>query len=473
MLTLILLLLPFVSGLLLFWNKNAGIAKSGAIAVSIAQVALFWYVSTVYKVEPSALDFSRQWLPEFNLTFHLGMDGLSLLLCGLTVAVGGLIILATQGLAYDKMSRLLGLILLTEAALIGVFTAKDAFVFYFFFEIALVPVYLIANIWGGEGITKVSLKMFIYTVFGSLFMLVAFVVLYLFAGSSDLGEMSKVSSGLSNSLNYFLFWAFFLAFAIKSPVFLFHGWLPDAYSKSPTPATMLLSGLLSKMGIYGIIRILMPLAPLGLAQYSGLVIYLAIAGLIYGSIVAIRQYHIKRLIAYSSFAHMGLMAAAALIGGSSGLQGASFQMVAHGFSAVGLFYVAKIIYDKTGSRTLDDLGGMAQRAPRLATLFLIVLLGAVGLPLTNGFVGEFLMLKSVFDYQSGLGIVATTSIILGAVYLLRLYQKTMFGPTTTFTAQIEDIGAKEMLVLVPIALIIIITGVLPNCLLDLSAALVK
>lgn len=467
MLTLILLILPLISGLLLCWNKNEGLAKSAAIAISLAQIGIFCLIT------PENSSVAYQWLPEFNIGFKLGMDGLSKLMTGLTVVVSALIILATQGLSYDKKSKLLGLILLTEAALIGVFTAQDGFVFYFFFEIALVPVYLIANLWGGKGISKISLKMFIYTVFGSLFMLVAFVVLYIFSSGSELSALAQVSEKLRPSLNYFLFWAFFLAFAIKSPLFLFHGWLPDAYSKSPTPATMLLSGLLSKMGIYGIIRILLPLAPVGWEKYSCLVIYLAVIGLIYGSIIAIRQSHVKRLVAYSSFAHMGLMAAAALIGSAAGIQAASFQMVAHGFSAVGLFYVAKIIFDKTGSRNLQDLGGMAKRAPKLATLFLVVLLGSVGLPLTNGFVGEFLMLKSVFDFNTGLGILATTSIILGAVYLLRLYQKTMFGPATAFTENIEDIGAKELMVLVPIALIIIITGVLPNGLLELSAALVK
>lgn len=469
MLTLILFLLPLISGLFLVWNKNNGPAKTTTVLVSLAQLALFIYIASVFRTDASALDYSRSWLSEFNVSFHLGFDGLSLLMAGLTVVVSGLILFATKDLNYGNISRLLGLILITEAALIGVFTAKDAFLFYFFFELALVPVYLMANLWGGEGISRITLKMFIYTVFGSLFMLVSFVVLYLFAQTSELTELAKVSSGLRPGLNNLLFWGFLIAFAIKSPLFPFHGWLPDAYSKSPTPATMLLSGLLSKMGIYGILRILIPLAPASTANFSGLLIYLGIVGLIYGSVIAIQQFHIKRLIAYSSFAHMGLMAAAALTLSSSGIQGAVFQMVAHGFSAVGLFYVAKIIYDKTGSRTLADLGGMSQRAPRLAVLFLIVLLGSVGLPLTNGFVGEFLMLRAVFDFQNILGIVAVSSIILGAVYLLRLYQKTMFGPVTSFTENIEDIGAKELIVLVPIALVIIITGVFPNCLLELSS----
>ncbi len=469
MLTLILFLLPLISGIFLVWNKSNGLAKTTTVLVSLAQIALFIYTASVFRADASALDYSLDWLSDFKVSFHLGIDGLSLVMTGLTVVISGLILFATKDLSYGNISRLLGLILITEAALIGVFAAKDAFLFYFFFELALVPVYLMANLWGGDGIARITLKMFIYTVFGSLLMLVSFVVLYLFAQTSELADLAKIPVNLRPGLNNLLFWGFFIAFAVKSPLFPFHGWLPDAYSKSPTPATMLLSGLLSKMGIYGILRILIPLAPAGTANFSGLVIYFCIVGLIYGSVIAIQQFHIKRLIAYSSFAHMGLMAAAALTLSPSGIQGSVFQMVAHGFSAVGLFYVAKIIYDKTGSRSLADLGGMSQRAPRLAVLFMIILLGSVGLPLTNGFVGEFLMLRAIFDFQHILGITAVISIILAAVYLLRLYQKTMFGPVTSFTENIEDIGVKELVVLVPIALVIIITGVFPNCLLELSS----
>ena len=469
MLTFILFLLPLISGIFLLCNKNTDLAKIASVTVSLVQLALFIYIATVFRSAPSTLDYSLSWLSDFKVSFHLGFDGLSLIMAGLTVVISGLILLAVKDLNYQNISRFLGLILLTEAALIGVFTAKDAFLFYFFFELALVPVYLMANLWGGDGITKITLKMFIYTVFGSLLMLVCFVVLYLFAQSADLSELAKIPASLKPGLNNLLFWGFLIAFAVKSPLFPLHGWLPDAYCKSPTPATMLLSGLLSKMGIYGILRILLPLAPAGTANFAGWVAALCIAGLIYGSVIAIQQFHLKRLIAYSSFAHMGLMAAAVLTLSSSGIQGTIFQMVAHGFSAVGLFYVAKIIYDKTGNRNLTGLGGISQRAPKLAVLFMIIMLGSVGLPLTNGFVGEFLMLKAVFDYQHILGVIAVISIILGAVYLLRLYQKTMFGPVTSSTENIEDIGLKELIVLVPIALVIILTGVFPNCLLALSS----
>ena len=470
MLILILFLLPLVSGFFLLWNKNDGIAKSTSVLVSLVQVALFAYILSL---DQATLEFSVPWLSDYNVGFHLGVDNLSLIMLGLTVGGSGLILFATKDLSYSKKSLMLGLILLTEAALIGVFAAKDAFVFYFFFELALIPVFLIANFWGGKGVTKISLRMFIFTVLGSLLMLVCFVVFYFIAGTSDFSELAKIPGQLKPGISNLLFWGFFIAFAVKSPLFPFHGWLPDAYGKFPTPASMLLSGLLSKMGIYGMIRIILPLTPSSVQEYSSLIIFFCIVGLIYGSIVAIQQSRLKYLIAFSSFSHMGLMAAAVFTVSQFGLQGTIFQMVAHGFNAIGLIYIAKIIYDKTGNRKLEELGGMAYKAPKLAVFFLLILLSSVGLPLTNGFVGEFLMLRSVFDFQNIIGVVAISSIILGAVYLLRFYQKTMFGPVTSVTENIEDIGAKEMAVLVPIALIIIITGVFPNLILDFSQGFVN
>lgn len=337
----------------------------------------------------------------------------------------------------------------------------------------MVPVYLIANFWGGENSSKITFKMLIYTVFGSLFMLVSFIFLYMRGQSSDIDSLKVTVTLLPNAIKQVLFWGLLLAFAIKMPVFPFHTWLPDAYSQSPTPATMLFSGLLSKMGVYGLIRILLPFAPDGINNYGGIIITLAIIGLIYGSIIAIKQSEIKRLIAYSSFAHMGLMAAAVLTLSVSGMQGAIFQMVAHGFNAVGLFYIAKLIFEKTGSRNLSDLGGMTQTAPKLSIMFMIVLLGSIGLPLTNGFIGEFLMLKSVFDFNAILGVIAGLSVIFGAVYMLRFFQKTMFGPLSESATEISDIGSKELAILVPIVFVVIATGVFPNLILNVSGTFVN
>jgi NADH-quinone oxidoreductase subunit M len=477
MITLLLLVFPVLIGLLLLGLKNTSNYNLGLISfvASVAQIIIFAAGFNIFKNNPqnSKLDFNVAWVERLSLNFHLGWDGLTALMLGLTVAVIALIVLSVRTFDYNNKARLYALIFFVEAALIGVFTAKETFVFYFFFEIALIPVYLIANFWGGKNATKITFKLLVYTVFGSLFMLVAFVLLYMRSLSADISILQTTVGLLPQNIQTFVFWAFLLAFAIKMPIFPLHTWLPDAYSESPTPASMLLSGLLSKMGVYGLIRILLPLAPAGTQAFGMIVITLGIIGLIYGSIIAIQQDNIKQLIAYSSFSHMGIMAGAVLTQSQVGLQGAIFQMIAHGFNAVGLFYIAKIISDRTGTRSLSSLGGITQKAPILSVLFMITLLGSVALPLTNGFVGEFLMLKAIFDYNSILGAITGLSVIFGAVYMLRFFQKTMFGEQNKSVANFSDLSNNEMLVLVPIVLVILISGIFPNTILHVSEPFVK
>jgi NADH-quinone oxidoreductase subunit M len=286
--------------------------------------------------------------------------------------------------------------------------------------------------------------------------------------SADIDQLATTAKLLSSNAQNLLFWAFFIAFAIKMPVLPFHTWQPDAYSESPTPATMLLSGLLSKMGVYGLIRIMLPLAPVGVANWGQFGMILSVIGLIYGSIIAIQQNNIKRLIAYSSFAHMGLMAAGVLSGNINGIQGALLQMVAHGVNAVGLFFIVKIIYDRTGTRDLSALGGITQKTPALSIYFMIIMLGSVALPLTNGFVGEFLLLKGVYDKNAWLGGFAGLTIILGAVYMLRLMQRSMFGESNEITDKFKDVSGSEVAVLLPIAAVVLIMGLFPNVFLKIT-----
>ena len=477
MITLLLLIFPILAGLLLLFSINGKSKNVSILAVSLGLTEFaisIWGLITYLKTPTSSLlDFKTSWIKDFSINFHLGWDGISTLMILLCTALIALIALSIIPIKYEHKNRLYALLFFTQAALIGVFTAKDIFVFYFFFELALIPVYLISNIWGGENSSKITFKMLVYTVFGSLFMLVAFVLLYMRGQTSDIESLKTTITLLPESIQNFLFWAFLLAFCIKMPVFPFHTWLPDTYSESPTPATMLLSGLLSKMGVYGLIRILLPFAPLGISSYAFGIIILSVFGLIYGSVIAIQQDSIKRLIAYSSFAHMGIMAGAVLTQSEIGVQGAIFQMVAHGFNVVGLFFVAKIIFERTGSRSLSALGGITQKAPMLSVAFMIILLGSVALPLTNGFVGEFLMLKSLFDFNAIIGSIAGLSIIFGAVYMLRFFQKTMFGPLNPENSEIKDLSQVELLVLIPIIAVILITGLFPNIILDISKPFVE
>ncbi|SOE21984.1 NADH dehydrogenase subunit M [Spirosomataceae bacterium TFI 002] len=462
---LILFLIPLLGSLLLFSLKSTS-GKNIATAISGAALILTAYL--IFQSE--GLTFSKPWIKSFNINFSLGLDGLSKVMVLITSLVSFLVILSSfTSTEKNKNNTFYALLLFAQAVLLGVFMAKDIFLFYFFFEVALIPVYFLALKWGGENAPKATFRMFLYTIFGSLFMLVAFVYLYSKGQTSDITALAQTATILPENIQRWLFWAFFIAFAIKMPVFPFHTWQPDAYTESSSSATMLLSGILSKMGVYGLLRILVPFSPLGLENYGMIAATLAIVGLIYGSIIAIQQDNMKRLVAFSSFAHMGLMAAGVFVFNETAIQGSIFQMLSHAVGAVGLFYVVDIISKKTGTLSLSSLGGISQKAPKLVTLFMVILLGSVALPLTNGFVGEFLLLKGVFDFNPILGAVAGLTIILGAVYMLRLMQKSMFGPSNETTANIEDIGTSEMLVLIPISLFVIVTGIFPNWILELTA----
>lgn len=469
MLALILILIPLIGSLILFSlrGSNDGVSKNIALISSLIEfiVAAYAFISFDSQI---IVEVNYAWMKDLKINFHVGIDGISLLMITLTGFLVPLIILSTYKYSYKKQESFYSLILLAQAALMGVFMAKDIFLFYFFYEIALIPVYFLAAIWGGTNAPKITFKMFVYTMFGSLFMLVAIVYLYVKASTANIQELYTAVKFLTPASQNLLFWAFFVAFAIKMPVLPFHTWQPDVYSESPTPATMLLSGLLSKMGVYGLIRILLPLAPVGVTNYGMIAMILSVIGLIYGSVIAIQQNNIKRLIAYSSFAHMGLMAAGVLSGTLSGIQGALLQMVAHGVNAVGLFFIVKIIYDRTNTRDLNSLGGITQTTPALSIYFMIIMLGSVALPLTNGFVGEFLLLKGVFDKNAWLGGVAGLTIILGAVYMLRLMQRAMFGERNKVTAQFSDVKGTEVAVLLPIAAVVLLMGIFPNAFLKIT-----
>ncbi|GAA4436646.1 NADH-quinone oxidoreductase subunit M [Ravibacter arvi] len=469
MLTLVLILIPLIASLLACFGGEKS-AKTIGLAGSAAAFGATLYVWQ--KFDPAAgtqFAFRYPWLESMGISFSGGIDGISLLLVFLTTFLTPLIILSTFNRSYRNAPAFYALILFMEAALIGVFVASDAFLFYLFFEATLIPIYFLAAVWGGENRRPVTFKFFVYTMFGSLFMLVALIYLYFQTPgyhSSDIHAFYNLD--LTAGQQSLVFLAFFLAFAIKMPVFPFHTWQPDTYVEAPTPATMLLSGIMLKMGVYGLIRFLLPIAPLGLDRWGGLVIVLSVIGIIYGSIIAIQQRDMKRLIAYSSFAHVGLMAAGVFTASANGLQGALIQSLAHGINVVGLFFVIEIIFTRAGSRYLSELGGITQRAPQLSVAFLVILLGSVALPLTNGFVGEFLLLSGVFQYNNWIGAVAGLSIILGAVYMLRLFQKSMFGQQSELTTGFSDLDATEKAVLLPLVVMVIWIGVYPNFFLKIT-----
>lgn len=469
---LLQLFIPLIAALIvLVAGKSAARGLAGAFSLVSLLVTVYLYLNFVPDASTQYL-VNLAWIPQFGIQFKAGVDGISMVLLLLTNILIPLIILSSFKQDIKDQSAFYALILFMQSGLLLVFTALDAFLFYVGWEIALIPVYFICALWGGENRIRVNLKFFIYTIAGSLLMLLAIIYLHLQTpgNSYDLTEFYKLE--LDSATQSWIFWAFFIAFAIKMPVFPFHTWQPDTYTEAPTAGTMLLSGIMLKMGIYGVIRWLIPVAPLGFSAWGETALILSIIGVVYASIIAFTQNDIKRLIAYSSIAHVGLISAGIFAWNVQGVQGAIIQMLNHGINVVGMFFIADIIIRRMNTRELSDMGGIAKPAPVLAITFLIVLLGTVALPLTNGFVGEFLLLMGVFNYNIVYSAVAGLTIILGAVYMLRMYQKVMLGGVNIRTSAFADLDTTEKSVLIIISILIIFIGVYPQPVLNISESAV-
>lgn len=472
MLTAFLIFWPFVVALLLFAFRPQQ-AKVWALVAALVELVVSLAVVAMFDKTDVSSQFALNvpWVASLGISFSVGIDGISLLLVLLTTLLVPFIVLSSFTHSYDKPHTFYGLILVMQMALVGVFTALDGFLFYIFWEMALIPIYFICLIWGGENRAGVTFKFFIYTLAGSLVMLVGLLYLYYHTPGShtfDLQALYDAGRVLSRTEQGWVFWAFFLAFAIKMPVFPFHTWQPDTYTEAPTQGTMLLSGIMLKMGIYGVIRYLIPLVPAGVQDWGFTALILSVIGIVYASCIAIVQKDFKRLIAYSSIAHVGLIAAGILTLSRIGIQGAIIQMLSHGIIVFALFYIVDIVAQRTHTRTLAELGGIRNVAPITATVLLIVMLGSVALPFTSGFVGEFLLINSLVQNNLIIGAIAGLSTILGAVYMLRMFQRTMLGDVSARATDFIDLTLQEKIVLYPIVVMIIVIGVYPKPLLALS-----
>lgn len=465
----ILLLVPVISAIVLCFVRDAVRAKWIALLAALLELGLSIPFLCGF-IPDASIQFEQRWMwvESLGIQFHIGLDGISLPMLLLTNGLIPLIVLSSFRKAHK--GNFFALISFMQGGLLLVFLALDAFTFYVGWEVALIPIYFICALWGDGDRIRINLKFFIYTFFGSLLMLVALIYLYNQSATPSFEWTSFVALELSESTQRWIFWAFFLAFAIKIPIFPFHTWQPDTYTHAPAAGTMLLAGIMLKMGVYGLIRWLLPVAPLGALAYSQVVMVLCVIGIVYASIIAFKQQDAKRLIAYSSIAHVGLISAGVFSWNTEGLQGGIIQMVNHGLSVVGLFFIIDILQERTGTRTLAEWGGIASKAPRLATVFLIILMGAVGLPLTNGFIGEFLLLKGVFDYGVWYAVFGGLTLILGAVYMLRLYQKSMLGSLPERYEGVLDIKGYEVLVLAVIVFFTLFLGIWPKAILQLSEA---
>lgn len=469
MITLVLIFFPLLAALLLLLVKGKQ-ARNIALGAAVIEFAISIFALSQYQNgDTTQFEWNCAWVKSLGIHFHVGMDGISLLLVLLTTFLVPVIILSSFNKEYKNANVFYALILSMQMALIGVFVSMDGFLFYIFWELALIPIYFICLLWGGENRAKITFKFFVYTLAGSLLMLAGLIYLYQYTanGSFEIADLYAAGQGLDVAHQGYVFWAMFMAFAIKMPVFPFHTWQPDTYTTAPTPGTMLLSGIMLKMGTYGVIRWLLPIAPLGVEHWANVAITLSVIGIVYASCIAIVQKDFKRLIAYSSIAHVGLIAAGILAGNVQGVQGAMIQMVSHGINVVGLFYISDLIQQRTGTREIQSLGGIRNLNPQFSVFFLIVLLGSVALPLTNGFIGEFLLINGVYQYNAWMAVFAGLTVILGAVYMLRSYQSIMLGEVGAHSS-FPALNGNEKTILVIICAAILVFGVYPKPLLDIA-----
>lgn len=471
MISLLLILIPLLGGLITFVLKDAKTAKNFALAVSLVTLAVS--VFSVSGAAASQLQYDAAWLPTFGSRFTLQLDGMGKMLTLLTAISFPIVFIATYNNEYKNAHQFFALMLLTQTGLTGVFAAADVLLFYFFWELALIPVYFLASIWGGEKRIQVTFKFFVYTFLGSLLMLAGIVYMYYHNPEQSFALSSFYKIQLTGAKSGLVFWLFFIAFAIKMPIFPFHTWQPDAYEQSPTAVTMILSGVMVKMGVFAVIRWLIPVFPQNAAHFSNIIIILSVTGMLYASFIAIKQDDLKRLIAYSSIAHIGLMCAAIFANNTTGLNGVMIQMFNHGINVIGLWIVANAIEQQFGTRKISALGGLAQKAPTLAILLVVLAFANIALPLTNAFIGEFLMFNGLFTYNVWAAAIAGVSIILGAVYTLNMVQKVFFGNTNTVTENAVEISGNVKWILIVLVLLIIILGVYPQPVFNLTGDTIK
>ena len=412
------------------------------------------------------ISLSNPWILQPNVSFALKADGLALAMVLLTVSLTPIIIFSSFGNAFNKSKNFYALVLFMAFAMTGTFLAADGLLYYIFWELSLLPIYFIALVWGNgdaEERKKAVVKFFIYTLAGSLFMLIAFAYLYTKAGSFLVSDLTKLD--LTATEQTWIFFAFFLAYAIKIPIIPFHTWQAKVYQKAPTVGTMLLSGIMLKMGLYSVIRWQLPIAPLAAKTYMPVLIGLSIAGVIYGSIVALRQKDLKKLLAYSSLAHVGLIAAGCYTLTEAGLSGAVSQMIAHGFVIVGLFFAAEVIFRRFETNKIEDLGGIRSQTPKFTSMFMIIVLASVALPGTFNFIGEFTVLYSLSQVNVWFAVLGGTTIILGAYYMLKMFQNVMLGQTNTKI--FADVTPSETLVFIVIIAFLLFYGLYPKPIVDL------
>ena len=457
--------MPVFGALLILITRRSweSLTKWIALITSIATFFLSLPLFTAFDMSTHKMQFAEKlsWIPNWNINYALGVDGISILMVLLSTLIAILCVLISWESVTKKVKEFYICILLTTSFMIGVFCSLDFFLFYIFWEAMLIPMFLIIGVWGGPNRIYAAIKFFLYTLVGSVLMLVGIIVLYFYSGKTfDILEMATKT--YPYTMQVWLFWAFFAAFAVKVPMWPVHTWLPDAHTEAPTAGSVILAAVLIKMGAYGFLRFSLPLLPEASKSMTPIMMTLSVIAIIYGAVICLGQTDLKRLIAYSSVSHMGFVTLGIFALNTQGLEGGILQMINHGVVTGALFLSVGIVYERTHTRNIIDYGGLASIMPIYSAFFMVFTLAAIGLPATNGFIGEFLILLGGFAANKWAGVLACTGIIIGAGYMLWLYQRIFFMEINPKIAGLHDMDVRETLALLPMLFLVFWIGVYPN-----------
>jgi NADH-quinone oxidoreductase subunit M len=460
--------LPILGAVLIMVTRGdeATVAKNArSIALWTSLIVFLLSLKLWFDFDASSPDFQfverAEWIPAFNIAYHMGVDGISLFFVLLSTFLTPICVLASWEAIEYRVKEYMISFLVLETMMVGTFCALDFVLFYMFFEGVLIPMFLIIGVWGGPRRVYSAFKFFLYTLLGSVLMLVAILVIFWQTGTTDIP--TALQFPFDAGLQRWLWLAFFASFAVKMPMWPVHTWLPDAHVEAPTAGSVILAGILLKMGGYGFVRFSLPMFPLASEYYATFVFVLSVIAVIYTSLVALAQTDMKKLIAYSSVAHMGFVTLGIFVANEEGLQGAMFQMLSHGIVSGALFLIVGVVYDRLHTRDIDRYGGLSDTMPKYAVVFMIMMLASVGLPGTSGFIGEFLVLVGAFQVTTWFTALAATGLILGAAYMLYLYRRVIFGTVTREDVRrMPDLSWREVAVFAPIVFMVLWMGVYPN-----------
>ena len=459
-----LIFLPLISSLFIFLSRGQK-NNNGAIYISLFSSLATFILSLFiwYSMDYSSADFQfleeQSWINDF-IKFKLGIDGISILFIVLTTLITPICIISCINSVKDRIKEFLIAILILETFMIGVFCSLDLVVFYLFFEAGLIPMFLIIGVWGGPRRVYSAFKFFLFTLLGSVLMLVAIIAIYWITGTTDVTQIYEIK--IPKEYQNLLWLAFFSSFAVKTPMWPVHTWLPDAHVEAPTAGSVILAAILLKMAGYGFLRFSLPMFPLASEYFTPLIFTLSIIAIIYTSLVALMQEDMKKLIAYSSVAHMGYVTLGIFTFTKQGIEGGVFQMISHGLISAALFLCVGVVYDRLNSRMISTYGGLVNYLPKYSFLFIVFALAGLGLPGTSGFLGEFLVLTGTFQKNYLVAMLATFGVILGAAYMLWLTKRVIFGVAKNDQIKnIKDVNKSEMLILIILALLIILFGFYP------------